>query len=604
MSLFFRCFLCFLLLGSLASAQDKKVSFGRYRGGEAVYAQWFRFSEYMETSDATQLAVDIYRPAEQGVVVKDPLPVIWTYKRFHRSRFQSGKITTDVDTKAWLRKLLNHGYVIVAVDARGGGASLGNRPHPYMEEEAQDVYDITEWLAQKPWCNGKVGMYGSAFEGSAVYMGLAKKPPHLTAVAVGKSLFDFYDFSWNGGIFAEDYMRVWGAIAKRLDTQLPAPPTDDDTGGKILKTAKKAHKINRDPYEIFSTLNTRDSVDPISRKKLYLEASPSAWIDALKENTIPVFQWTGWLDLYVRDTLLWHANMGGPNRLLIGKWHHQSSTDRLLSSELHRWFDHWLKDIDTNVDEEAPIRYYLTNKKGNRWFPANSWPLPDRERRAFYLDVGPSETITSANDGKLVASQPGSGMDGYTVNYETTSGRPSRWSNGYGLGNKNFKYGDRTPASQLGLTYTTDKLEQDLAITGHPIVHLWIEAKVSDLDFFVYLEEIDGDEKANYLTEGFLRASHRKLAEPPFFGLDLPWHRSFREDLSPLAPDQPSELVFDLMPVGHLFKAGSRIRITITCADKGNRNTPELKTPPSLTMHRGGELASRILLPVVPLEPK
>ncbi len=76
-------------------------------------------------------------------------------------------------------------------------------------------------------------------------------------------------------------------------------------------------------------------------------------------------------------------------------------------------------------------------------------------------------------------------------------------------------------------------IETDLEVTGHPVVHLWFVTDASDLDFFVYLEAVDGN-KSTYLTEGNLRASHRVLSKAPFNNLDLPYHRHYRSDLAPI----------------------------------------------------------------------
>jgi hypothetical protein len=76
---------------------------------------------------------------------------------------------------------------------------------------------------------------------------------------------------------------------------------------------------------------------------------------------------------------------------------------------------------------------------------------------------------------------------------------------------------------------------------------------------FVYLEDVDSTGKSTYVTEGVLRASHRKLATPPFENFGLPWTRSYKEDISPL-PDRPTELVFDLLPTAKRFNIGHRMQ--------------------------------------------
>ena len=205
----------------------------------------------------------------------------------------------------------------------------------------------------------------------------------------------------------------------------------------------------------------------------------------------------------------------------------------------------------------------------------------------------------STNDGTLGTTHPAetTGQDDYTLNYSTTSGTTSRWSNGYG---QPFGYGNMLPNDQKGLTYTTPRLTENTEVTGHPVAHLWVTSKAKDADFFVYLEEIDEFGGSQYVTEGTLRASHRALSNPGFNNLSLPFHRSYKKDSVPLG-EEPVELVFDLHPTSNIFNAGSRIRITITGADRDNAATPEQTPSPVVSILRNSAHASYVTLPLVPV---
>jgi len=151
---------------------------------------------------------------------------------------------------------------------------------------------------------------------------------------------------------------------------------------------------------------------------------------------------------------------------------------------------------------------------------------------------------------------------------------------------------------QKALTFTTSPLESDLEVTGHPIVRLWFVTDAPDLDFFVYLEAVDGN-RSTYLTEGNLRASHRALSKAPFNNLGLPYHRHYKSELAPIPAGEPVELIFDLLPTSHLFRAGTRIRITVTCADADNFDTPVIDPAPNLRLLRDMDHPSSIQLPVI-----
>ena len=104
---------------------------------------------------------------------------------------------------------------------------------------------------------------------------------------------------------------------------------------------------------------------------------------------------------------------------------------------------------------------------------------------------------------------------------------------------------------------------------------------------------------SQYVTEGVLLGSHRKLCEAPWDNLGLPYHSGLEADIEPM-PDEPVELKFDLHPTSKRFSRGHRIRVTITCADCDNDRVPEYDPPAAVRVYRGGDRCSKIELPIVP----
>lgn len=149
------------------------------------------------------------------------------------------------------------------------------------------------------------------------------------------------------------------------------------------------------------------------------------------------------------------------------------------------------------------------------------------------------------------------------------------------------------------LTYTTPPLATYVEVTGHPVVDLWLTTQAPDLDAFVYLEEVDSQGKSTYITEGDLRASHRKLSQAPFNVFGLPYHSHLQADQETIPAGEPFELNFSLLPTSYQFHAGSRIRITVAFADAGNFDTPVLNPAPTVTLLRDVNHPSLIQLPVV-----
>ena len=226
--------------------------------------------------------------------------------------------------------------------------------------------------------------------------------------------------------------------------------------------------------------------------------------------------------------------------------------------------------------------------------------MPEQKLTNYYFDGAKAGSVKSINDGSLSLALPVTtpGVDEYQVDYSTTVGKGTRWAAGYDLMSpiypNTMMFND-----EKGLTYTTPPLTAEVEVTGHPVVHLWVTSSARDGDFFVYLEDVSEARFSRYVTEGNLRASHRAISTAPFEYLGLPYHRSNAEDIADL-PDQPVELVFDLIPTSYIFDVGHRIRVTITCADKDTALTPQLDPPPTVHLYRDADHASYIVLPIIP----
>lgn len=584
---------------------------GKYKGySQEQYDSWVRSSFYITMRDGVKLAADVIRPAVNGEVNEKPLPLIWTHTRYRRAVEHNGEIRSAADTSA-SHVLLKYGYILASVDVRGSGASFGKWDGIFTQEESRDAYEITEWFASQPWCDGNIGMSGGSYLGVTQLMAAGTKPPHLKAIFPMVAFFDLYEVGYPGGIFYDDLVKTWSELTQVLDTQEVAAPVDSDQDKKMLEAAVELHRSNRLLIDIIAPLKYRDSRDDSTGAYPYREWHPAGYIQEINETNIPIYLWCGWFDAFTKHGFLMLKNFSNPKKFIIGAWSHSPRDPEIVQDEFSlfvveqlRWFDYWLKGIDNGIMDEPLIHYHLMKSpKKNEWKTARQWLLPEANSIKYYFHSGPSGSVESINDGILSSEAPESsqGKDEYTVDYTTTTGKSTRWDNTVG---GNFSYPNMTKNDQKGLTYTTPPLKEDTEITGHPIVHLWISSTAEDGDFFVYLEEVEQNGKSFYITEGCLRASHRKIHEPPYEYMGLPFHRSYESDLVPLTPGEPDELVFDLIPTSNLFEVGNRIRVTITCADKDNALTPEIIPPPQVSIFRNAEQASFISLPIVTGRPE
>jgi uncharacterized protein len=564
---------------------------GEYEGySQPLYNERTSSSQYITMRDGTKLAALIIRPAQDGKTVTTPLPVIWTHNRYHRE----GMFNWHYPDTVW-----KYGYVLVSVDVRGSGASFGTYRGLFSPEETRDAYDITEWLAIQPWSDGNIGMFARSYMGITQFMAASTAPPHLKAIFPEMSEFDHYSFIYPGGVFHEDFFRQWGNMVNRLDTD--GSPVNEDPDRTMLQEALKEHAGNLDVFDTYSPLHYRDSVSALTGTQPYILNNPANYLKEIRSSGIPVYHWGGWYDMFPKDAFLWYSNLTNPQKVVIGPWAHPQLGHLDLAIEEVRWFDYWLKGIDNGVMSEAPIYYYtMGDGKKSGWHSAWKWPLPEQKLTNYYFDGTKSDSVKSVNDGSLSPDLPvtATGVDEYLVDYTTTSGTATRWAAGYDVMSpvypNTMMFND-----EKGLTYTTPPLTAEVEVTGHPVVHLWVTSSAKDGDFFVYLEDISEARYSKYITEGNLRASHRAISAAPFEYLGLPYHRSYAEDIADL-PDQPVELIFDLIPTSYIFHAGHRIRVTITCADKDTALTPQLDPPPTVHLYWEADHASYIVLPVIP----
>jgi putative CocE/NonD family hydrolase len=170
---------------------------------EAAYDGFVRFAEYVTVRDGTRIAVDYYRPTQHGTLHTEKLPVVWTQDRYLRAIIADGKLYSFLYRHPALFTLLCHGYVIAAADVRGAGASFGATDGWFAPREAEDAYDVTEWLASRPWSSGKVGMSGRSYRGISQYLAASEAPPSLKAIIPEMAYFESYDVIYPGGIFGD-----------------------------------------------------------------------------------------------------------------------------------------------------------------------------------------------------------------------------------------------------------------------------------------------------------------------------------------------------------------------------------------------------------------
>ncbi len=336
---------------------------------------------------------------------------------------------------------------------------------------------------------------------------------------------------------------------------------------------------------------------------------PFTILDRINGSRVPIYLWSGWFDGATDSHSFLYQNLTTPKRLVFGGFSHspygmrprEAFAQRTLNVEALRWFDYWLKGVDNGIADEPPVRFaVMVGDDDMEWHEAPDWPPPGISTAKLYFADGPSGSIPSVNDGSLLPERPeAGGSHSQQVDYAATTGPQTRYWKTMQAVTLDYSFMKRH--GERALTYTTRPLEADVTVVGAPVVTISTTANAPDADYFVYLEEVDGEGAVTYVTDGRMRASFRTLGEPMYEVGGLPWpdcRRAVVEATPPLDVGV-AELRFDLMPTGHLFDAGHRIRVVITHADEGNAITIPMTPAPTVEVLFGGEHASFLEVPVM-----
>jgi putative CocE/NonD family hydrolase len=207
-----------------------------------------------------------------------------------------------------------------------------------------------------------------------------------------------------------------------------------------------------------------------------------------------------------------------------------------------RWFDYWLKGIDSGVVDEPSVRYFTMGS--NTWQHASDWPPPDARPLVLYLSGRRSDTARSLNDGSLSYYPPGGeSPDSYLYDPDD----PVQTRGGGFLGPLNGGY-DQRPVEPRVLTYTSDPLQRELEVSGTVTATIFAMSTARDTDWVVRVSDVAPDGLSRIVADGVLRARYRHSTELPEL----------------LTPSQVEEFAVDCWSTSNLFKAGHRIRVAVT----------------------------------------
>jgi predicted acyl esterase len=504
--------------------------------------------------DGVKLATDVYLPGDGT----GKYPIIVARTPYDKSRGGS-KIAANA---------VRHGYALVIQDLRGRFQSEGHHAIIFGNDglgEHQDGPDTLAWIAQQPWCNGKVGSWGASALGITQNMAAPGAPAALKAQHVAVAFSDFYSqAAYQGGAFRtqllERWLRATGMVEKNLETFVAHPRYDD----------------------FWKKLNSETQAARVRAPGVYY----GGWYDIFLQGTINSF-----------TAVHYHGGEGakGKCRLVIGPVAHGVFTELKYPAnaaqgpacaDAFAWFGHVLLGKDNAVAQEKAVHYYVmgdpTDPKapGNCWRHADDWPPPSRPT-PFYFHA----------DSTLVRDQAPQGNESKTYAYDPKNPVPNIGGQELGvpLGPMDQRRIESRPDVLL---FTTAQLAQPLEVTGRLSARLFISSDCPDTDFTVKLCDVYPDGRSMLVTDGILRARY---------------HRSLEKE-SFLEPGSVYELTVDLWSTSLVFNQGHRIRVAVSSS-----NSPRFEANPNTgkpfradketrvaknTVHLSLKYPSHIVLPV------
>ncbi len=533
--------------------------------------------------DGARLKADVFRPDDGG-----KFPAIINLGPYQKDKLwvpppELGEKATPsmnwetVTPEWWVPK----GYVAIRVDGRGSGKSPG-QCEPWSLAEAVDFYDAIEWAAAQPWCNGNVGLSGISYFAINQWFVANLQPPSLKAIMPWEGFADIYrDALFHGGLLSV-FMTNW-FTAHFLHHML----------GRASQSVPNAWQVNTMHHWVGNNLDTGA-----------LRGAQPQW-DRITQPMYSVGNWTGF-GLHLRgntEGFMRAASKHKKLRIHNGSHVHPYYTDEGKRDQL-RFFDHWLKGIDSGIMDEPPVKLAIRKGKDEiEWRHEQEWPLARTQWTKFYFDLSAAADGREPRVGALASGKPAQSA---SCTYPAT-GMGSMGSTS--AASSQVMGGGIKPG--MGVVLRTPPLDADIEVTGPLAASFWVSSATEDMDLFLTLRNFDADGNEVLETgqqgtpvpvaKGWLRVSHREL-DPELTLPYRPYHKHTRRLY--LKPGEIVKVDVEIWPTSMVFKKGHRIQLDVQPRDGvGSQSYMHYHADYNTgtnTVYAGGEHESYLLLPVIP----
>ncbi len=562
------------------------------QASQPVYEVKTEKNVYVKARDGVRLACDIYRPDADG-----KFPALLGMSPYGKDKEAIKVPPKDFAVNVEFAAVeagdteffVSRGYVHVIADVRGSAYSEG-KYDICSQKEQEDGYDLVEWIARQPWCNGNVGMLGVSYLAFIQYLVAAQQPPHLKAIFPHDGWGDMYrDVSHHGGILMHGWLGIWVPNMPVWD-DIPASEMiyGEEELNRLVEKWKNNEVFNKSPVLLNVLLFPRyrptifDWIINEFDGPYYWERSAYTKYDKIK---VPTFLGS---DMHAYPVVMhlpgafsaW-AGIDAPKKLVI----RPTVPERPFHDfhdEILRWYDYWLKGIDTGIMDEPPIKIWI--REANKWKTSQEWPLAETKWTNYYLAANNHMKKNSPTDEEVPDS----------FNHKPVLPL----------------MGSRQPLDPMPqyLSYTTEALNQDTEVIGPVALFLYAAISSDDADFIVKLKDVSPDGTEFVLSRGWLKASHREVDKEK----SRPWQPYHPHTRAvPIVPGEINEYAIEIRPISNLFRKGHKIKLEIWSCDFPSDPTDlTLQWPlwshlsydkeTSYKIYHTEQYPSHLLLPIMP----
>ena len=556
--------------------------------------------------DGIRLAATVTLPAdENGNPAVGPFPVIATFTGYNQ--FLTAAVFAD-------DALVRRGYAYITVDLRGTGASEGSW-QAFSQTDHDDIAELIQYIKQQPWSNGKIGMNGASYMGITGLLAGAQEDPAVQAIFAIVPMGDAYrDIVFSGGQVNAGFIPLWVTLVTGLGI-IPTPAgLDNGEPGYFLSTLLQHLQGALTEFQVPVVAGALIGDENKYDTEFWRIRSPLEKIDRI---TAPTFVVGGLNDIFQRGEPLIYEGLKDHTdaKLLIGPWEHLqgSSAEGLpadgvpgIGSIRLAWFDHYLKGIDTGANQFPPVTQYYTGAE--RYVTAEDWPHPQARAETFYLHgqfaaplIGSLDQQAPTGDNRTSLLQtPLNGL---------CSASASQWTAGVlGMILPPCASQDNV-ANLLEAVYTSEPLEEDLAINGPITGQIWASTTALDSNVTVRVSVVGENGIARPLTHGIQMASMSafEASRSRFMNGKLiqPWHPFSAESRKTLTPLTPFRADVEVFPTSAVIQAGEKLRISVGTSDlpHGLSPLPDLLASVlgAMTIYSTPAMPSRVNIPLVPI---